>query len=103
MVSYAALRKNENEFRKEQQLVVAPGSRSEVTQGRCIDETRQEKGPRFERSEAFLHKRLSFTGIFDVVGETVARLSNAANITSVEDVFAYDAEARRVANELLNR
>ena len=53
--------------------------------------------------DAFLHKRLSFTGIFDVVGETVAHLSNAANITSVEDIFAYDAEARRVANELLNR
>ena len=53
--------------------------------------------------DAFLHKRLSFTGIFDVVGETVARLSDAANIGSVEDIFAYDATARRVAGELLNR
>ena len=53
--------------------------------------------------DAFLHKRLSFTGIFDVVGETVARLFDAARIDSVEDIFAYDAEARRVANELLIR
>ena len=53
--------------------------------------------------DAFLHKRLSFTGIFDVVGETVARLLGAARIDSVEDIFAYDAEARRVANELLIR
>ncbi len=53
--------------------------------------------------DAFLHKRLSFTGIFDVVCETVARLSGAVDINSVEDVFAYDAEARCVARELLNR
>ena len=53
--------------------------------------------------DAFLHKRLSFTGIFDVVSRTVDRLDDAACIDSVEDVFMYDAAARRVANELLNR
>ena len=53
--------------------------------------------------DAFLHKQLSFTGIFDVVAKTVACLPDAASIASVEDVFAFDAAARRVANELLNR
>ncbi len=50
---------------------------------------------------AFLHKSLSFTGIFDLVSETVAALPAAANIASIDDIFAFDAEARRVANELL--
>jgi 1-deoxy-D-xylulose-5-phosphate reductoisomerase len=50
---------------------------------------------------AFLHKKLSFTGIFDLVCETVAALPDAANISSIDDVFAYDAEARRVADDLL--
>lgn len=53
--------------------------------------------------DAFLHKQLSFTGIFDVVAKTVACLPDAASIASVEEVFAFDAAARRVANELLNR
>jgi 1-deoxy-D-xylulose-5-phosphate reductoisomerase len=53
--------------------------------------------------DAFLHKKLSFVGIFDVVGETVDRLSHAANISSIDDVFAFDGEARRLAKTLLDR
>ena len=53
--------------------------------------------------DAFLHKKLSFVGIFDVVGETVERLSHAASITSIDDVFAFDGEARRLAKTLLDR
>ncbi len=52
---------------------------------------------------AFLKKRLSFTGIFDLVGETVERLSDAAHISSIDDIFAFDGAARRLANELLDR
>ena len=53
--------------------------------------------------DAFLRHRLSFTGIFDVVCETVARLGDAKNITSVEDIFEFDSAARTLANELLTR
>ena len=52
---------------------------------------------------AFLSKKLGFTGIFDVVSETVARLSDARNISSIDDVFAFDAAARALATEFLNR
>jgi 1-deoxy-D-xylulose-5-phosphate reductoisomerase len=53
--------------------------------------------------EAFLKKKLTFTGIFDVVSETVERLSDARNITSIDDIFAFDSTARALAAELLNR
>ena len=52
---------------------------------------------------AFLHRELSFTGIFDVVTETVERLSHAASITSIDDVFAFDTEARALANSILKK
>ena len=50
---------------------------------------------------AFLNRKLSYTGIFDVVSETVARLSDAKKISSIEDIFAFDCAARGVAQELL--
>jgi len=50
---------------------------------------------------AFLNRKLSYTGIFDVVSETVARLSDAKKISSIEDIFAFDCAARGVAEELL--
>ena len=52
---------------------------------------------------AFLAKKLTFTGIFDVVTQTVERLTDARNISSVDDVFAFDSAARSLATELLNR
>jgi len=52
---------------------------------------------------AFLNKKLTFTGIFDVVGETVERLGHARHISSIDDIFAFDSEARAIATELLNR
>lgn len=52
---------------------------------------------------AFLHKKLSFTGIFDVVTKTVESLTDAKNIQSVEDIFAFDSAARKLANELLKQ
>ncbi len=52
---------------------------------------------------AFLKGALSFTGIFDVVTETTNALSDAANISSIEDVFAFDNAARSLANENLKK
>ncbi len=52
---------------------------------------------------AFLSKQLSFTGIFDVVSETVSRLSDASRISSIDDIFAFDTAARALATQLLNR
>ncbi|MBQ8441092.1 MAG: 1-deoxy-D-xylulose-5-phosphate reductoisomerase [Clostridia bacterium] len=51
--------------------------------------------------DAFLHHRLSFTGIMDVVTDTVHALPDAARIASVEDVFSFDRAARAKANEFL--
>ena len=51
--------------------------------------------------EAFLKKKIGFTDIFDVVTETVDRLSAASSAKSLDDIFAYDAEARRLARERL--
>ena len=53
--------------------------------------------------EAFLKKQIGFTAIFDVVTETVERLSAAARADSIEDIFAFDGEARRLANTLLKK
>ena len=51
--------------------------------------------------DAFLKKKIGFTDIFDVVTETVERLSAASSAKSLDDIFAYDAEARRLAGERL--
>ena len=53
--------------------------------------------------DAFLHHRLSYTGIFDLVSETVERLPDAARISTVDDIFTFDGAARRLANEILDR
>lgn len=52
---------------------------------------------------AFLQHKLSFTGIFDLVTETVNSLPDAAKIDSIDDIFAFDGAARRLANEILER
>lgn len=46
---------------------------------------------------AFLHKRLSFTGIFDVVTKTAEKLSDASKANTLEEVFAFDSAARKAA------
>lgn len=50
---------------------------------------------------AFLEKKLGFTGIFDLVFDTVEKLDAAKSASTLDEVFAYDAEARRVATEAL--
>lgn len=46
---------------------------------------------------AFLERKLSFDGIFSVVSETVDDLSSAKNAHTLDEIFAYDAEARAEA------
>ena len=52
---------------------------------------------------AFLNRQIGFTDIFDVVEETVDRLSSASSASSVDDIFAYDNEARILASTLLEK
>jgi len=52
---------------------------------------------------AFLKKKLTFTGIFDVVTETVQALSDARNSSSIDDIFAFDSAARALATEKMNQ
>lgn len=50
---------------------------------------------------AFLAKRISFVQIPEVVTETVERLrSQASPAETIEDIFAFDAQARDTANNL---
>ncbi len=52
---------------------------------------------------AFLEKKLSFIGIFDVVSDTFEAISDATRIWSVDDIFAFDGAARSLANEFLEK
>ncbi|MBE6596799.1 MAG: 1-deoxy-D-xylulose-5-phosphate reductoisomerase [Ruminococcaceae bacterium] len=52
---------------------------------------------------AFLSKKLSFYGITEAVSSVVDELSGAASATSLEDVFAYDREARLLANKFIEK
>lgn len=56
-----------------------------------------------EAVSAFLSKRLSFTGIMDVVCKTVDALPDAKHIASVEDIFEFDRAARAKAVEYLRQ
>ena len=51
--------------------------------------------------EAFLSGRLSFLGISEVVCEAFERMLYARDMTSLEDIFATDAEARRIASKII--
>jgi 1-deoxy-D-xylulose-5-phosphate reductoisomerase len=51
---------------------------------------------------AFLEGRLSFLGIAEVVEASLDRLGDDA-VDSLDDVYAADAEARRVAEEAVRR
>ena len=50
---------------------------------------------------AFLSRRLSYTGIFDVVTKTVNSLTDAKRISTIDDIFAFDSAARRLAEEYI--
>ncbi|MBQ2249940.1 MAG: 1-deoxy-D-xylulose-5-phosphate reductoisomerase [Clostridia bacterium] len=52
---------------------------------------------------AFLERKLSFVGIFDLVTQTVERLDAAKNTSDIDDILAYDREARAIANEILKQ
>ena len=51
--------------------------------------------------EAFLSGRLSFLGISEVVCEVFERMLYAKDITSLEDIFNTDAEARLTASKII--
>ncbi len=51
--------------------------------------------------EAFLDGRIGFVGISDLVISTVERLSSAASARSLDDILAYDKEARELARSLI--
>ena len=51
--------------------------------------------------EAFLDGRIGFLGIADLVAETVERLSAAGSAHSLDDILAYDKEARVVTRSLI--
>ncbi|MBS1647437.1 MAG: 1-deoxy-D-xylulose-5-phosphate reductoisomerase [Bacteroidetes bacterium] len=50
--------------------------------------------------EAFLHEKISFLEISEVVAHTMSKAKNVLN-PSLEDYFGYDAEARKWAQERL--
>ncbi len=50
---------------------------------------------------AFLGERLSFYGITETVTEVVERLSSAARVNTLEDILAYDREARAEAERII--
>ena len=52
---------------------------------------------------AFLERKLSFVGIFDLVTQTVERLEAAKNTSDIDDILACDREARAIANEILKQ
>lgn len=51
-------------------------------------------------ADAFLHERIGFTDIFEVVCECFERMTDSAARTSLEEIVAADKEARAVAKEL---
>ena len=51
--------------------------------------------------EAFLSEKIGFNGIYDTVRKTVDMLSLAREAKTVEDILAYDQEARRVAASII--
>ncbi len=52
---------------------------------------------------AFLREQLSFLGIAEVVGETVARMGAARQCRDLDSILAADREARAVAQELCGK
>lgn len=50
---------------------------------------------------AFLSRKLTYTGIFDVVTKTVNSLTDAKRISTIDDIFAFDSAARRLAEEYI--
>jgi 1-deoxy-D-xylulose-5-phosphate reductoisomerase len=53
--------------------------------------------------EAFLNSKIDFVGISDLVLSTVDRLSSAASARSLDEILAYDKEARALAKSLIKQ
>ena len=53
--------------------------------------------------EAFMAGRIGFLAMAAVVEETLAALAPAPEAASLDDVFAIDAESRRISNALVTR
>ncbi|MEM9104803.1 MAG: 1-deoxy-D-xylulose-5-phosphate reductoisomerase, partial [Pseudomonadota bacterium] len=49
--------------------------------------------------EAFIHRRIGFLDMAEVVAEVMDRLGNGGDATSIEAVYAADENARRLADE----
>ena len=52
---------------------------------------------------AFLNRELSFYGICETVMEVVERLEAASRVNSLEDIFAYDSQARIEAKKIISK
>ncbi len=52
---------------------------------------------------AFLADRIRFGSIHDVVADTIERLPNAKSASTLEEILAYDAQARAFAGEQIGR
>ena len=51
---------------------------------------------------AFLKRELSFCAIMDVVGRVVSNLSYASNANSLDEILAFDSEARSMTNNIIS-
>ena len=52
---------------------------------------------------SFLSGGLTFTGIFDLVSETYARMGHAATAATLGQILASDREARETARGILSK
>lgn len=50
---------------------------------------------------AFLREKITFTGISDVVIQVASRLSDAAKVTTLDEILGYDREARDLTASLI--
>jgi 1-deoxy-D-xylulose-5-phosphate reductoisomerase len=51
--------------------------------------------------DAFLHDRIGFLALSDIVCEVVEQLSAAKNAHTLEDILQYDRLARQTANSYI--
>ena len=52
--------------------------------------------------DAFLHNRLPFVGIMDVVERVTTELSRASSARSLDEILAFDKEARETTNKMIS-
>ena len=51
---------------------------------------------------AFMHHKLSFCGIMDVVERVVSDMSDASAARSLDDILSYDHEARIMTSKIID-